>query len=92
MRSFKTVVLPAPFGPTMPILESSWTSRSMCLRSGFPGEYPKETLVIWIMGGESFSTSGNLKCTVYTLSGGSSIGIFSSFLIRDWASDDLAAL
>ena len=44
------------------------------------------------MGGESFSTSGNLKWTVYSLSGASRIGIFSSFLILDWASEDLAAL
>jgi len=45
-----------------------------------------------MIGGESFSTSGNLNDTVYTSSGASSTGSFSSFLIRDWASEDLAAL
>ena len=48
--------------------------------------------LIWMMGGDSFSTSGNLKCTVYSISGATKTGIRSSFLIRDCASDDLAAL
>ncbi|KAG9954842.1 ABC transporter domain-containing protein, partial [Aureobasidium melanogenum] len=52
---------------------------------------PKETPLIWMIGGDIFSTSGNVNLTVYSLSGASKTGIFSSFLIRDCASDDLAA-
>ena len=32
------MVLPAPLGPTMPMRESSWTSRSIFLRRGLSGE------------------------------------------------------
>lgn len=45
-----------------------------------------------MIGGESFSTSGNLKWTTYSLSGASSTGMRSSFLILDCASEDFAAL
>ncbi len=34
ISSFRTVVFPAPLGPTMPMRESSWTSRSMFRRRG----------------------------------------------------------
>jgi hypothetical protein len=44
------------------------------------------------MGGESLSTSGNLRVTVLSVTTGSRTGSFSSILMRDWTSEARFAL
>ena len=44
------------------------------------------------MGGESFSTSGNLRVTVFSVTTCSSTGSFSNILMRDWTREARFAL